>query len=268
VSVNQPPRGKQQIPITQELIQRIAALVGTGGAVSLFPAQNDILAFPDDCDASFPYRFDFVLPSNFQKILSARLSWKLRNYRTYNTFTVAATGAGSAHLHGVSAGTGAETGHSHSHNHTVVLAFNNGFGTTLGVFLPSNHSQLAWGGAAGADDGGNSLSTNATASSGHTHGVNNTDNESAHTHPISGSSFLGITEDVPPLNPGITVAIDGTDYTAKLGGPFQNDVLELDIRPYLPKTTGVFHTLSLQPNQRCRIHGILRLSYNVQPGLS
>lgn len=261
MSVNQAPRGKQQIAITQELVQRIAALVGGGGGVGLFPAQNDILAFPDDSDASFPYRFDFVLPSNFQKMISARLSWKLRNYRTYNTFTVSTTGATTP----AADGAGGETGHSHNHAHTIPITFQAGIGSADTVFWQGSGNPLQTTGSGPASGNTSAINSDATGSSGHNHG---THTHGSHTHTISGSSFLGITEDTPPLNPGITVAIDGTDFTAALGGPFQTDVIELDIRPYLPKSTGVFHTLTLQPNQRCRIHGILRLSYNVQPGLS
>ncbi|MFI4977544.1 MAG: hypothetical protein ACHQC8_02535 [Solirubrobacterales bacterium] len=253
--MNQAPKGKQQIPITQELIQRVAALVGGGGGVGLFPAQNDILAFPDDCDATHPYNFDFVLPSNFQKMLSARLSWKLRPYRTFSTLTLSATGAGTAHHHTV----GGESGHSHGHTHTTKVANAVGAGS---VFVPAANTL-------GANTGADQFvptSSDSTGSSGHTHG--NSGDENAHTHSVSGTTVLGIAEDAAPVNPGITIAIDGTDFTSALGGPFNTDVLELDIRPYLPKAVSTFHTLALQPNQRCRVHGILRLSYNVQPGLS
>jgi hypothetical protein len=257
VSVNQQPRGRQQIPITQELIQRVAAYVTQGGGMSLYPAQNDTFAFPDDCDSTHPWNCDFPLPSNFQNILSARLTWKLRAYRTFNTITGTNTGNESVgHVHG----TGGETGHSHNHSHTIpidspavgqAVSFN-GAGTNLSS------------GSGGANTA--AINANAAGSSGHNHG--NTGGVSAdHTHPLNLAQTLGITEAAAPVNPAITITVDGTDVTSKVGGPFNNDVIELDIRPYIGKAAGALHLVSLQPNQNCRVHGILKLAYTVSPAL-
>lgn len=256
MSVNSAPRGKQSVAITQELVQRVAAYITQGGGtgVGLYPAQNDTFAFPDDCDATHPWNCDFPLPSNFQTMLSARLTWKLRAYRTYSTLTLANTGNASVdHTHGM--------GHTHSHSHTWHITGASGLGTADMLALPSPFTAVESNNSVNQDIG---TTTDATASS----AANTGGQSQTHVHSVSGTTTLGIQEDTPPVAPAITVTIDGTDQTAALGGPFNTDEIELDIRRFVGKAAGALHLVSLQPNQRCRVHGILKLAYTVSPSLN
>jgi hypothetical protein len=108
--------------------------------------------------------------------------------------------------------------------------------------------------------------TNAAGSSGHSHAHNH----QSHTHTLTITSTLGIFEDVAPVNPGITVKVDGVDKTAQLSpaGPYQTDQVELDVTNVLAQATKIWHTVSLQPNQRVRITGILRISYYIDSRLA
>jgi hypothetical protein len=263
VSLNSPPRGKQQVPITQELVQRVAAYISQGGgsAVGLSPNQNDLIPYQDNCDATHPLNIDFPIPSNFQTMLSMRLSLKIRPYRTYSTFSATATGndtpdhthAGATHQHSSAA---------HAHpmaigagpSGTNILSLSGGpLNNSAGPFTDNNTIQSTTPGNTGNPTAGN------------TGGAN-----SQHTHPVTVNSTLGVAESAAPVNPGITVKYDGTDITTAIGGPFNADQVEIDIRPAVGPNParGVLHVLSLQPNQLSRINGILKLSYQIAPGLS
>src|SRR5260370_3461804 len=74
--------------------------------------------YQEDVDSGNPLNLDYFIPINCQTVRTARLSFRLRLYRTYSTFTATVTGAGSAHLHT----TGAETGHTHNHRHGLAIA--------------------------------------------------------------------------------------------------------------------------------------------------
>src|SRR5438046_547909 len=60
--------------------------------------------YQEDVDAGHPLNLDYFIPINCQTVKTARLSFKLRLYRTYSSLTNLVTGA--------------ETGHTHSHTHT------------------------------------------------------------------------------------------------------------------------------------------------------
>ncbi len=92
----------------------------------------------------------------------------------------------------------------------------------------------------------------------------NTGNESAHTHPVSGSSVLGVTEGATAT--GVTIAFDGVDATANLGGPFTTDQIELNVAPYLMTTIGLWHVIAMQPSGLGRIEAHLRLGVYVTAG--
>jgi hypothetical protein len=248
-------------PTVQSWLKNYVINQGSAASIGRIPgfesAQNDQYVYPDDADANFAYNFDYVIPSNFQRLVSAKLSFRMRAYRTYSNFSATTTAtdstAGSAHHHGV----GIESGHSHSHGHTLILANATG-GATVNVPL----NTLSVGG--GATDT-TTVQSNANGSSGHTHG--NSADENAHTHShnhsVTVSSTLGIAEDTAPSNPGITVKVDGADVTASLGGPFNTDQVEIDVTQVLKTGIKAWHTLALQPNQRLRMTGILRISYYV-----
>jgi hypothetical protein len=89
-----------------------------------------------------------------------------------------------------------------------------------------------------------------------------------HTHSVAGTTTLAIAEDTAPVNPGITVAVDGVDVTAAIGGPFNSDQVEIDVTKVLKTAIKLWHVMSLQPNQRVRITGILRISYYVDNRLA
>lgn len=100
------------------------------------------------------------------------------------------------------------------------------------------------------------INADATGESGHNHG--STGGRSAfHVHTIAGSSFLGVTEGA--IAAGVTIAIDGVDQTSALGGPWSADVIEVDVRPYLATSTGVYHTIALTPSGLGRIEAHLLL---------
>lgn len=229
-------------PAIQNYLRSFLLSVASSESIGRYPgngsAQDDQYVYPDDADANFAYNFDYVIPSNFQRLVSAKLSFKIRAFRSYNQFSATATGA--------------ETGHSHGHGHSLHVA------TTVGA---ANASFVGAGSGLGSSSGGTPFDTSTVA---------NTDStgSSGHTHPVSTSSVLGIFEDVAPNNPGITVKVDGTDVTAKLGGPFQTDQVEIDVTQVLKTTVKLWHTLSLQPNQRVRITGILRISYYIDSRLA
>jgi hypothetical protein len=215
-------------------------------------AENDNWIYRDACDATHPFNIDYVIPHNFQRIIAAKLTLILRAYRTYSTLTLTSTGGQSAN-------------HSHNHNHGA-------------------HHHEMWS-AIGGSPG--SIAESLTANSGNTYGVtvagafalveNTFDTTPAtdstvagndHTHTVSGTTTLGIAEDVAPTNPGITIAFDGVDRTAALGGPFNANVIELDVTQFLNLAVAVQHTVALQPNQRATITGILRISYAVDSRLA
>lgn len=240
-------------PAIQNYLRSFLLATTSSESIGRYPgngsAQDDQYVYPDDADATFPYNFDYVIPSNFQRLVSARLSIKIRPFRSYNQFSSSQTGDTSLTTLG-------ESGHSHSHSHSSTVttgaanaridAFSSGWETTAVSGTTVNPS----------------VNTDATGSSGHTHSI------SAHHHSLSITSTLGVFEDTAPVNPGITVSVDGTDVTAKVGGPFNTDQVEVDVTQVLKTGVKLWHTLSLQPNQRVRITGILRLSYYVDSRLA
>lgn len=232
-------------------------LIQTASAESIgrFPgngsAQDDQYVYPDAADSTHAYNFDYVIPSNFQRLVVAKLSFKIRPFRTYNTISGVNTGNDNAdHVHGMT--------HTHSHSHTWHITLNAGINANIGLnaAVPQIESTLA-----AADIG---TTTDATASS-----ASLTGGRSAfHQHPLNLSQTLGITESAAPLNPGITVAVDGTDVTASLGGPFNADQVEIDVTKVLKTSIKTWHVMTLQPNQNVRITGILRISYYVDSRLA
>jgi hypothetical protein len=80
----------------------------------------------------------------------------------------------------------------------------------------------------------------------HAHAVTGTTSsaETSHTHSVTlpshtHSLVFGIYEGaVPTANANVTVAINGTDRTAVLGGPFDGDFLAKDITQYLQDAQG------------------------------
>lgn len=231
-----------------------AALSGSGGIPGIGAPQNDSYSINDGVDVGFPSYVDFVLPSNMVKFLSLKLSIKLRNFRAYaNTNVTGNTGASTGHSHSHSHG--GESGHSHSHSHTWHIQLNINATPNIG----NNGSGIIQS-TVSVDD--IPTTTNAAGSSGHTHGSDAT-GESGHTHSLSVGLTGAIIETTLPQN--VTVMLDGTDLTAKVGGPFNTDQVELDLTVFLNPTVGVWHTIQLGTARQGRLMGMLRVTYVANP---
>lgn len=220
-------------------------------------AQNDNFVYNDNVDNNSPAFVDYVLPRNFQRIVSAKLSIKIRPYRTYNTLSISATGIESnGHTHTSTAHT--HTSDPHAHHNTPSVGGN-------AAFALSNPAGLEV--ASGPVAGWNTDSTTPGPTGSTTPGA--TGGESlTHTHNVSASGVLGVTEGATPVNPGITVSFDGTDHTTDLGGPWNADQVEIDVTRFLATSVAAWHTVALLPNQITRIVALLRISYYVDSRLA
>jgi hypothetical protein len=196
-------------------------------------------SFADNIDATHPAYLDFELPANVKPNF-AKLSFRFRLYRTYNSFTLSATGGQSVtHTHGHSH---TEAAHTHHNSPTV------GAG---GAALSINGSTLNM--ASGPNSGWDTDSTTPGAT-----GSDATGASVDHTHTVSGSSTLGVTEGIATTITAI--AIDSTNITASLGGgPWASDINGLDITSSMPSGDGKWHTITLTPSGQGRMVAILRL---------
>jgi hypothetical protein len=197
--------------------------------------QNDTFPFAENVDPTHPGRLYYVLPSNSQRVVSAKLSFWPLTYRTYNNFSATTTGGQSVtHTHG-----------SASHAHTIPI--------DAGPFANAV-GQNAAGGNLSDGFGPTTAPVNATTP-GATGGAS-----IDHSHLISVTSTLGITEGA--VAAGMTVLFDGVDRTAVLGGPWSGDVIEMDVTKYVQDVSrGVKHLISLTSTTLGQIQGHLRLSF-------
>ncbi len=217
---------------------------------------NDSWIFEDNVDATHAANLRYIVSKNVTRVVSARLSIHLAPYRTYNNFSATTTladsndhvHAGATHVHGSAA-----------HNHTWHAANVNPTTPTLAIVS---------GAVQGLDNANlpaDIPTTTVTPGNTGNPTAGNTGIESAtHTHLISVTSTLGVTEGATAT--GVTIGFDGVDATAALGGPFNADVIELDVRRFLIVTTGVFHTIAMQPSGNGRIEAHLRLGVYVSAG--
>lgn len=217
----------------RKLLATVAAFQGQPADATLSVPHNDSWIFEDNVDATHAANLRYIISKNVTRVVSARLSIFMAPYRTYNNFSATATQG--------------ESGHSHSHNHTVTMSLDN---ATYAQNITTNTVGAI--GAAGNPQpisaGYFSVNANAAGSSGH-------------THLISVTSTLGVTEGATAT--GVTVAFDGVNQTAALGGPFNADVIELDVRRFIGVTQGVKHTIAMQPSGNGRIEAHLRLGVYV-----
>lgn len=238
---------QQQLQEMQTLMQKSVISVGdamTRGQIPGFGSgMNDTYSPSDNVDATHPLNIRYIIAGNTQRLTSARLSFHLSAYRTYSNFTAAGTGAETGHTHS----------HSHSHNHgshihADDLDYTHGHTENLAASYTQNATLgptvLGWVGSTLATTPSTDATANAAGSSGH-------------THTVSGSTFSGVVEAATAA--GLTISFDGVDKTAALGGPWSVDVVELDVRPYLATTVGVYHTIALTPAGLGRIEAHLRL---------
>jgi hypothetical protein len=210
-------------------------------------AQIDSQVYPDDCDPTHPFHFDFYLASDVLKVNYLRLSFFLRAFRSNNTFSTVNTAASTGHSHN----------HSHSHSH----------GTHL-------HSQSTTSVATGPATAGtahthtedsSAFSTTASATPS-TDATGDASGESGHTHGVSMNSVLGVFEGA--VATGVTVKVNGTDRTAALGGGtgFTTNQTELLIPVAWLNPIGQWNTVDLTPSGLGRITGHLTVVSYIQSG--
>lgn len=219
-----------------------AALQGNPSDATLSIPHNDSWLFEDNVDATHPANLRYIISANVQRVVSARLSIFLAPYRTYNSLSLTATGNESAtHKHG-----------SASHAHTLAIQaaiFTNSVGNATG----GTPGQLATAGGM----------TDTTSIQNTTPGSTGTE-DAVHAHSVSGTAVLGVTEGATAA--GVSVSFDGVDATAALGGPFNADVIELNVLPFLAISKGIKHTIAMQPTGLGRIEAHLRLGVYVAAG--
>jgi hypothetical protein len=214
--------------------------------------QIDTQAYPDNCGPGFPFHFDFYLASNLLTVNRVRLSFFLRAFRTDYDFSVHGTSAETGHSHSHNHTSAA---HSHSHQHNLALA---GGGSANTVSIVS--------GALNAFSGPvTDTSTVATDATGTTPGSGGTNaaGSSGHTHTVTGTDVVGITEWA--VATGVTVKVNGTDRTSALGGGsgFTSNQTELALAlAWL--NLGAWNTIDLTPSGLGRITGHLTVVSFIQ----
>lgn len=220
-------------------------------------AHNDTWVNTENIDPvnGFNGRLWYVIPSNMVAIQKAFLSIKFLNYRTYSTITFGTTGTDATATTPAADATG-ESGHSHNHNHSLLptgntagagtVAWNNG---SPGILVVTNL-------APNADT--SSIQSNAAGSSGHSHNHTHGAHSHSHSHTISGSTIVGIQEDASPSN--VTILFDGVDRTVTLGGPFNTDIVELDITSFINQAKSAWHKIEFGGSSRGQLQMHLRLN--------
>lgn len=229
-----------QLQEIRKIVLSVTSEASKGRFAGFGNPQVDSKIYVDNCTAAFPFTFDFVIPKNFQRWTSVHASFKLRAFRRYvsaiNNSSVTSSGTAHYHWFGGYSGAGAAA-------HPASWDANQNMTTTDGIINTSNTSNEIVGTSPG---------------SGTAAGVGT---PAGHTHTLTPTTSLstGIFEDTTPTS--VSLKVDGTDYTATLGGPWTSDTVELDITKVMPNATGVFHTIQLTPNQNGRITVDLRFSY-------
>jgi hypothetical protein len=226
-----------------------SAIQGGPAPATLSIPHNDSWLFEDNVDGTHPANLRYVISENVQRVVSARLSIKLGAYRTYSSFSATQTNLETTdHFHATP-----------NHPHTMFTSdgINSGVGPN-GEFYHSAGSENLQVQFANT----NSATLHTDTSGGGTSGGRT----AAHLHAISITSTLGVTEGT--VATGIRISFDGVDQTVALGGPFNADVIELDVRPYLSLTLNTWHVIAMQPSGLGRIEAHLRLGVFVSAGQS
>lgn len=218
----------------RKLLATVAAFQGQPADATLSVPHNDSWIFEDNVDATHAANLRYIISKNITRVVSARLSIFMAAYRTYNNFSATTTSG--------------ETGHTHNHSHDMFAWNSNGAAPGASSDWTDGLSQHISFASTANPPTLLETALKSTASSGH-------------THPVAVTSFLGVTEGTTAA--GVTVAFDGVDATAALGGPFNADVIELDVRRFIGTTQGVKHTIAMQPSGNGRIEAHLRLGVYV-----
>lgn len=227
----------------RRLLATVSAFQGQPSNATLSIPHNDSWIFEDNVDATHAANLRYIIAKNVTRVVSARLSIFVAPYRTYNNFSATVTNLETTdHFHAGAA-----------HNHALLPQNIAGAGT------------MAWNNSSPGILAVTNLAPNAdTTSIQSTTPGNGGGRTSAHQHTISVTSTLGVTEGATAT--GVTVAFDGVDATAALGGPFNADVIELDVRRFLGTTQNVKHTIAMKPSGLGRIEAHLRLGVYVSAG--
>jgi len=240
-----------------EQLVTLAEALGGGSFPGIGTIENDTMDLVDSVGPGFPLNIPFVLPSNMVKHQKAWLSFKLLAYRTYsiagasNTFvTSPLTSAGTAIMQ-------------------TSGFFTGPFSVPLNTSIGGHQHPQA--GALDATGTNNVTAGNIITDAIIQGGVMAYSNPSFANIPAlnqpSASALTSITPGIVESSSatGVTVLIDGTDYTTQLGGPFNADTFELDITNLgWAKTPGI-HTCQLTSTQLGRIVGWVRNNYIVNP---
>jgi hypothetical protein len=234
-------------------------------------AQIDSQAYPDQCDPTHPFHFDFYISSDVLKVNYARLSFFLRAFRrtlaSVNTVTSAASSASSSGASSATSSAASNAASSSSSSSSVLNHWHslvhdaNAIVQPLG--LDATGTTLRWGGA-----GNPGLNTNPTDLTAHDHPI-------PHTHDIPHSHNIPHTHDVTPtlvdgiwegaVATGVTVKVNGVDRTSALGGGagFTTNQTELALLvAWL--NLGAWNTIDLTPTGLGRITGHLTVVSYIQ----
>jgi hypothetical protein len=216
-------------------------------------AQIDTFPQEDNVDATHPLNVDYFLPGNFQRLLGARLSFKLRRFRGSLILSTAARSdvqTNGTLINVIQADTlyrGSTDPLTALTNATLVACC----GTNVLATPVTRHSFIdatLFGGNPTTNNvpwGGNTSATCITS--------------------VTASDGVGESSTVT----NVSVSIDGTDVTALLtpAGPYTADQVEIDLRPVMTAariTPKVFHVIQLTPSGLPgRIHAFLRFTYFV-----
>jgi len=224
----------------------MATFQGQPANATFSVAHNDSFPFEDNVDATHAANLRYIVSKNVQQVVSARLSIFMAPYRTYNNFSATTTaGESVTHTHPAS---GQSNNHNHGHGHTVPIAAT-AVGQTVNIAAANGSPFTSLSGPMTSA----AINTDSTAANvDHSHAANA--NTVDHQHLISVTSVLGVTEGATAT--GVTVAFDGVLSSL---GPFNADVIELDVRSLIQVQTGIKHTIAMQPSGNGRIEAFLRL---------
>ena len=218
-------------------------------------AQIDTQAYPDNCGPGFPFHFDFYLASNLVAVNYAKLSFFLRAFRTDYDFSVHGTGTESA---GHSHGSAAHTHTGPSHNHAMQIA-----GGVAGQALTINVGGPMIDAVGGPFNDSTTMAAAGTSATGSTTPGSTGGESGTHTHTVTGTDVVGITEFATAT--GVTVKVNGVDRTSALGGGagFTTNQTELAlVLSWL--SLGAWNTIDLTPSGLGRITGHLTVVSYIQ----
>jgi hypothetical protein len=235
-------------PLSEEQMAVIVDAVGRGLIPGLGAGQNDTFWAGDNCDGTHALNIRYVIPSNCQRIVAARLSFHLTAFRDYDTGVSGVTTPAGIHYH------------------TWVTSGSGTLNWTLGM---DSGGSPKIGGAALPPPYGYQTGTDVATGSAQNSAFTTIDVAGGgHTHTFTPSLTRGVFEGTTAT--GVTVKFDGSDKTGALGGGsgFTTDQVELDVTQYIQRSPDrLYHTIALTPSGLGRIEAHLRLNYFANAGI-